>query len=926
MTKTTHFKTIPVILALVACSNQSYLPPLNNPQVNVEQQKNTFKNDELQSSGYQESLNTIKKVSDLVKANQITENQGKSILKKEAKEYFEKTVITDEGTKAQTLAEAILALNEGKIVENLTDLLGLEVQFEMDSNQLKRLDRLFQVLNRESIANQVMTPKKDRFLIEVLLLIQNREKQKRQFVDVLKSAQVYFENRTKLLLSDRFQLLEAYSLLSALTTNHKWIAQLFVSTFNQTDIAALDREIFSDNLKSVIKGLNQSVHSHLLTEQLFKNAQYLLRSRIQILSNNGGDKSQHLQDLVQTLDLVNYFFDVEDKNISIFDIQVWDQLLVENSKINEQIRLTLVNNKETFKIQRFHAKHLLTQAVLFKAYSDKSLKWLPEDQEIHSQYISHKASLLSLASQLSMAKDNTSLANEVIIKFSSYRKYFSAFEGIKNYLNISSTLAAGKILPKGFSEDGKIINSEEFSAKIYAENILSKALDILYKNNLEAPSIKNCLIAQNNEDSQKNTETCKTLNDENLKYSLTSKLLLIENPEKIKHISLFGEGKLYVPAGRFSAPAKSTLEITYPEIEFHPLAKIEIISGNININTGSIVNAYLDVSAVDQNQFNGELVPGTSPKIVKYETTLGNILKFNFFRDVGHHEGNIHAGKDGNFRWDRVIIKSSETTSLEEMFKGKTAMLGGQLGQINVDDPEEEINVNNIENNLSVGIRPHIVMNSNIADGGGKVKITLSKELNTNDISTALIFSVGGNGVDGMGGVESPLCNKKSKYIPFEFVLGNESITHKFAGSAVAKVEGPFRDQINRLYKMAQKSQVKVEQKGDKRDVIVWHGEDKEDYRAQGRRELAEVYTYALFQIDIPGASPTSGGSSGDGGAVAIKGADQQVNIDLAAYVSAGVSGKGGKPAKETCRAPGEVQLPGHDGQTGKNGEISYEN
>nr|HPI41123.1 hypothetical protein [Pseudobdellovibrionaceae bacterium] len=879
----------------------------------------------LQAPGYKESLSKIQSIPELVKTNVLSENQGKIVLKVAAKEYFENSTITDEGKKAETLAEAIMALNEEKIVENLTDLLGLEMQFEAAPNQYKKMDRLFQVLNRVSIANQLMNPKKDRFLIEVLILIQNREMRERQFVDDLKSAQLYFENRIKLISSEPYQLLEGYSLLNQLTTNKKWITQQFAPVFNHFDLASLDRHAFIETFKSCITGLNQLKHTYLLSEIIFKNAQYLLSSRIQILSELEGDKSQHLQDLIQSLDLVNYFFDQDNKNLSISNIQSWDSLLVDNSKLNEQIKNLLIKNSESLNSLKFQAKHILTQAVLFKVLSDKKIKLVQEDSKIYSQYLNHKINLLEQTKEVSSNQENK-------INLASYRKYFTYFESLKNYLTISPLLSEGKVIPKGRIVEGKIINSDEQNAKIYAEKILTKSLNILYQNNLEIPNIKNCLMSQNQEELQQKSEVCKDTNGNGLNYSLVSKMFLSEQKEELKHISLAGEGTLYIPAGRFTAPAKSTLEINYPEIEFHPLAKIEIISGNININTSSIINAYLDVSAVDQNQFGAEINKGSAPKIIRFNTPLADSFTYHFVEDAGSARIQTNGLIIEKEFWESVNSKNQKTEILEKDFKNINALLGGSFGFDNPEDTAEAIERNKIDQNFFPGELPKItVTNIPKADSAGNIRIKISESKEVVNSSNVLAYVEGGNGVNGENGIPSVLCNKdetdgKEKYKPYLFILGNEEqhyIVLNRAQNYVAPPLNRYKIVEAKLFEIMNNSNISIQLAVKKDKTLVKRIESISAVSTKHvNQKLTHVYRYSVYQIDMPGAAPTSGGTSGDGGSVVIKTQGQQVDFHLFSYVSPGIAGKGGKPAEETCRAPGEVQLQGTDGQTGIVGTV----
>lgn len=307
-----------------------------------------------------------------------------------------------------------------------------------------------------------------------------------------------------------------------------------------------------------------------------------------------------------------------------------------------------------------------------------------------------------------------------------------------------------------------------------------------------------------------------------------------------------------LPAGDLQLAAGDSLVIEAPEVHFHPLTRIIIPSGRIEIKTQKLIAPWVDVSGVGAEKKTQANLGETG-----HEPWVKN-SKLCTTRDYldGVNLANIpHKTK---IDWIGFSIKNP--------FPKNILICASSVRQVDRDL------VGDLSALLDLGSPPQL---SNLeavpsGDNGGQIQIHLSNQKDNSLIPYPLFVAFGGNGHPGQNGYPSPLCVNK-RYRPFKIGLSHHKIW--------------FQRWLNLQKTHPQLSLLELKTYGDH-----WFG---------------------LFEINLPRSSGGDGSAAGSGGKIRITGMETiKTLLPKRWFLTAGIPGSAGLagvcgPNKVTDGKPG---------------------
>jgi hypothetical protein len=291
-------------------------------------------------------------------------------------------------------------------------------------------------------------------------------------------------------------------------------------------------------------------------------------------------------------------------------------------------------------------------------------------------------------------------------------------------------------------------------------------------------------------------------------------------------------------------------------------------SGSVTIESQSLENAWIDVSGKDEIQNPHSLLSGKRPWIKDSKhcrpqqyiegATLVSIPKKN-----------CRSKEDGE-----VCISKPEWT----LFTIANPYSNVIVCSSHAIDPDKNL-VGDISRMLDLGVAPEepsskTWINQTNGSPGGTINISVQ-----NQILNPLLFAQGANGISGIEGQSSPLCDSENQFHSYKVVI---SLSED--------------------------------------EYLRWIEEGKKNPYVQITTLQSEIYhRVALLEILLPRTSGSDGGSGGEGGEIRIKLPLKTSKLpwrQKSYFISGGIEGLGGRSG--LCGP--NVAFSGKTGLRGANG------
>jgi hypothetical protein len=631
-------------------------------------------------------------------------------------------------------------------------------------------NRGFEELEKYSLLHKEWTFENDRLLFEKMQMILAKYSAEIS-LERVPQLKLYFQNRIKRYSSALpDNVVRSYYFYLDFFPEDKRIANLFQESFlKMNSDTAFSNDSETDLLLYMIRDL------------ISQNKQIPL-SYFKMLFNYCESFSVQSKTKQEALILLNALFESKEEQLSHISIQEWDNLLTKRlalfksyrkNKLGDQVSASLSSKAN----DNLYIHSIIMQNKLFDYQTlQNGLNWnLPEIQK----FIEHAQS--SLRSQFSNSKPRET-----------YQILFSQIEILRTLLDLKTSLdgpATSNVIAKGKWENGKLRKNQEEKWYQKLKDFHSQAIGILQLTQYSTSLIFQCY------QQKLDTKTCQTFREYlPFQHSVSSGSSSIgtvssssistgtintnpssgsgsastnaavtsasTGPSEISEWTL-NEPYIYFPPGRFEFDPNSKISIKAERIDFHPLAFIYAPSGTVTVETLEIDSPWIDVSGREEIQIPHLISRGKRPWI-----------KDSSHCHIRHYiDGATLVSIPKKRCGDKITKSESCGTKLEwTLFTIKNPYPNVPVCASNAIDADKNL-VGDISKMIDLGIPPEEPTGKNsINEPNGSKGGTISLSVQDQFLNP-LLLAQGANGISGLNGQSSPLCNDDNEFASYKVVV-----------------------------------------------------------------------------------------------------------------------------------------------------------
>jgi hypothetical protein len=651
-------------------------------------------------------------------------------------------------------------------------------------------NRGFEELEKYTLLHKEWTTENDRMLFEKIQEIMTKFSSEIS-LERIPQLKLYMQNRIKLYSSALPEnVIQSYYFYLDFFPDDKRIGSLFQESFLKLNP---DRAFSSDSEVQLLTYLIQDLIDQ--NKEIPLNYFKMLLSYCESLSFESKFKQKALL-------LLNSLFEIKEEQLAQVSIQDWDNLLVRRNslfksfrknKISEQINnLIKVASETNLYLQSIILQNKLWDYQLIQNSPNSNIKlsWNSPEIQKFTETVSS-----TIRNQFSSTRPKET-----------YQLLFSQVEILRTLLDLKISLDAqnSSVITKAKWEDGKLKKNQEERWYQKLKEFHNQAIGILQLTQYTTSLIFQC-YQQNS-----STKTCQTFRD----------YLPLTKTNNTSDWSI-NAPHIYFPPGRYEFEPNSNIFIKGEKIEFHPLAFIYAPSGTVNIEALEVNSPWIDVSGKEEVQIPHVISSGKHPWIKDAKhchnrqyiegATLVAIPK-----KTCENKNSIDTNLCGiKPEWTLFTVKnpypnvpvcaSNALDSNKSLVGDITKML--DLGQA----PEEPSSKNWI--------------NETNGSKGGTISLTVQDQL-----TNPLLIAQGANGISGINGQSSPLCNSENEFTSYRIVVSQS------------------QDEYTR-----------------------WIEATKSNPLIRITPLQSEVYHHiGLLEVFIPRTSGSDGGSGGEGGQIKL--------------------------------------------------------
>lgn len=705
-------------------------------------------------------------------------------------------------------------------------------------------NRGFEELEKYSLLHKEWSFENDRILFEKIQEILTKYSEEIA-LDRIPQLKLYLQNRIRLYSSTRPEnVISSYHYYLSFFPDDKRISSLFQESFLKMNSDVT----FSNDAEA-------QLFLYMIRELMIQNKKIPL-TYFKLLLNYCESFSNQSKTKQEALFLLLELFNSREEQLANIALPEWDHLLTKRTTLFKNFRKNKLIEQinSTFKIKteaNLYIHAMIMQNKLWDYQNQQSnLTWNSNDIQ---KFIDHTHT--SLRNQFTNSKPKET-----------YQILFSQIEIMRTLLDLKTSLDSqgSPIIAKGKLENDKLKKSQEEKWYQKLMDFHGQALGILQLTQYSTSLIFQC-YQQN-----LNSKTCQTFRDYLPFQHIESKSNEKSNEKRVWAIN---EPYIYFPPGRFEFEPNSMISIKADKIEFHPLAFIYAPSGNVNIETLELDAPWIDVSGREEIQIPHAISSGKRP----------------WLKDSNHCHNRQYIEGATLVSIPRKRCGGKITTGEEScatkpewtLFTIKNPYPNVPVCASNAVSPDKNL-VGNISKMLDLGQAPDEPSTKNWINqpngsNGGVISLTVQDQF-----SNPLLLAQGANGISGLNGQSSPLCNSDNEFNSYKIVTSQS------------------QDEYNK-----------------------WLTATKSNPYVKITLIQSEIYHHVgLLEIFLPRTSGSDGGSGGEGGQI-------KLNLPLrfsknpwkmkSYFISGGNEGTGGLAG--TC-GPNPV-TNGKTGTKGANGQFS---
>jgi hypothetical protein len=591
----------------------------------------------------------------------------------------------------------------------------------------------FEELEKYSLLHKEWSFENDRILFEKIqeILAKYGEEIALERIPQLK---LYLQNRIRLYSATRPEnVISSYHFYLEFFPDDKRISSFFQESFLK-----MNSDVTFNN------DAEAQLFLFMIRELLIQNKKIPL-TYFKLLLNYCESFSNQSKTKQEALFLLLDLFNSKEEQLANISLPEWDHLLSKRTALFKNFRKNKLIEQinSTFKVKtedNLYVHAMVMQNKLWDYQNQQSnLTWISIDTQ---KFIEHTHT--SLRNQFTNSKPKET-----------YQILFSQIEIMRTLLDLKTSLdfQGAPIIAKGKIENDKLKKSQEEKWYQKLMDFHGQALGILQLTQYSTSLIFQC-YQQN-----LNTKTCQTFRDYLPFQHLEAKSN--ENSTE-KSIWAINEPYIYFPPGRFEFEPNSMISIKADKVEFHPLAFIYAPSGNVSIETLELDSPWIDVSGREEIQIPHVISSGKRP----------------WLKDSSHCQNRQYiegatlvsiprkrcGGKITN--GDESCATKPEWT----LFTIKNPYPSVPVCASNAVSPDKNL-VGNISKMLDLGQAPDEPATKNWINqpngsNGGVISLTVQDQF-----SNPLLLAQGANGISGLNGQSSPLCNSDNEFNSYKIVI-----------------------------------------------------------------------------------------------------------------------------------------------------------
>ena len=761
--------------------------------------------------------------------------------------------------RTETLADAIIQLQSGREVENLSAILNLT--FDMsEGNEVSvytQIESLFGALTtKQGDSKDDTAIKTDRLVIQFLdKMVQPSSRETMATVGIEEEALAYFGRRISALASDPDRAIEAinvYSALTPLVEDSQWIRTQFLKIFNaerarpnEPYLAVATSKFALPLFERVMEAWMSDAGSDTLNGAFVENALVYGAQKLKAAASSRQFSADVFQRLTTSMELVNRFFQQSSRmKVEARDgqnaVAVFNEMLSERVALMRKYRDWVASQESAAQI-----------ASLDKAGLDPlTLAYILRASILRSQFARQPFALSGeLPVLLNMHLDNLNNRN-IGSGIEQLQNLYVRADYSRLFLELASAQNKGlKVL--GYDQKMNLLIRSVVGDARAAEALI-------YDRDGRRATIKSCYQSGN-------TSTPKCREFRGLGFEVIKRVGEAVAGEELRQspdsILIQVPGHFSMPVGVFHARPRASVEIRAKSIEFNPLTVIAVPSGNIVLAAEKIESPMIEASASEI----GTRVHGGDP---------GRGLTFT---DMGTERCRLNRTHLRLVNWNgaKVLHEVPRPSGLDGM---RICELDERELIANNDVFSEPSRI------IDTGRDPQPPGDQVSAEElrAGTIKIILQgQEPTILKLRSGLFIARGANGAKGAQGFDSPYCNN-GQYRHFNFVVNHLSMLTS--------------DSDPRTDKWTQIPEVHWEDMGTLRGTF------------------SRVFLMSARRRSSAGGR---GGDGGPGGIVTVNNLSSDISQLGGVFAEGGRDGEGGNPG--ACGPDREADgAPGHTGSAGR--------